>query len=178
MESERFVARRLVSIRGLLSPPHKPFLEFPAQACKTTPLLADHPHFRELSGPGCDFSPSSVPYYPKTPYNANFGPAGQKRGRWIHCAGLFRVPAYFSARKIGRLACRCARARPAPASAASQNVVLVQLAVTAAERNIWFAPELSAFAGSVDAGLRQYIRPLSGTSWVPGHDGLRAPRSS
>lgn len=44
--------------------------------------------------------------------------------------------------------------------------------------NIWFAPELPATPDPMNVGLRQYIRPLSGTAMVPGHDGLRAPRSS
>ena len=45
-------------------------------------------------------------------------------------------------------------------------------------RNIWFAPEVSTEAERMDGGLREYIRPLSGTALVPGHDGLRARRSS
>ena len=44
--------------------------------------------------------------------------------------------------------------------------------------HIWFAPELPTQPDSMNVGLRQYTRPLSGTVLVPGHDGLRAPRSS
>ena len=44
--------------------------------------------------------------------------------------------------------------------------------------NIWFAPEVPTNPDPMNGGLRQYIRPLGGTAMVPGHDGLRTPRSS
>ena len=47
-----------------------------------------------------------------------------------------------------------------------------------ASDNIWFAPEVPTRPDPMNGGLRQYIRPLSGTAMVPGHDGLRTPRSS
>ena len=47
-----------------------------------------------------------------------------------------------------------------------------------ADDNIWFAPEVPTRPDPMNGGLRQYIRPLSGTAMVPGHDGLRTPRSS
>ena len=50
-------------------------------SCRTTPLLSGHPHFRELSGPGCRYEASGVLQCPEIASSAVFARIRAKKTR-------------------------------------------------------------------------------------------------